>query len=541
MRASIGLGLIAIAGLVACAADSNSDSAANSIQQDTPAPGSTGSSTDPTEPAAPPSQPSEPQNVEPPPAPIARGIAVTDVALFQGVKVPVVKDGEQVPATKRKAPVVAKRPGLLRVYVTPESSWSTRALTAELRLVASDGAKFPVLRETKTISASSTDEDINSTFNFEIPGDNLPAGVTFQVALSTPDGDAPDKVGKADARYPRDGSYEDIGAKLSGKLRVVAVPVKYDADGSGRTPPLGDAQLDAYRSQLMRVYPSSEIEITAHAPFPFSQQISTNGGGFQNILQAITQLRQDDKVDDDVYYYGLLAPKASFSAYCGGSCVTGLSSIVDDPDTAGMRASVGIGFGDTVSAQTMAHEVGHAHGRYHAPCGGAAGSDPKFPYQGGGIGTWGYDMFAKTLIPPTKGKDMMGYCPNTWWISDYSYTALYERISAISLEKSVASFYSTTPQAEKKAASFRVATVDGNGGLTWNGDLKFNDENQIKGGATRQATFLAESGAQMFSKAKFFPFDHLPGGFLFIPKDTTIDATHWKTVSVEGFANALAR
>ena len=64
----------------------------------------------------------------------------------------------------------------------------------------------------------------------------------------------------------------------------------------------------------------------------------------------------------------------------------------------------------------------------------------------------------------------------------------------------------------------------------------------LKGGAIRQATFLAESGAQMVTRAaKFIAFDHLPGGFVFVPKETAIDATSWKTVRVEGFANALAR
>ena len=38
------------------------------------------------------------------------------------------------------------------------------------------------------------------------------------------------------------------------------------------------------------------------------------------------------------------------------------------------------------SVNTAAHEVGHAHGREHAPCGGAQSTDPSFPYSNGGIG-----------------------------------------------------------------------------------------------------------------------------------------------------------
>jgi hypothetical protein len=226
--------------------------------------------------------------------------------------------------------------------------------------------------------------------------------------------------------------------------------------------------------------------------------------------------------------------------YCGGGCVTGLSGVVDNPDTAAMRASVGIGFDAQVSANTLAHELGHAHGRSHAPCGGPAGPDPKFPYPGGSIGVWGYDIFAKTFLSPSKGKDMMGYCPNEW-VSDYTYNALFDRIAAISVEKSVA--MPRQPEAApKRAARFRVATVGESGDLAWNGDLDLNDENDLRGAATRQATFLSESGSSLVARqAKFVPFDHLPGGFVFVPQEHEIDVTNWKAVSVEGFAHALTR
>ena len=251
----------------------------------------------------------------------------------------------------------------------------------------------------------------------------------------------------------------DLGAELSGKLRLVIVPIKYDTDGSGRTPTVSTAQLDLYKKTMMRVYPASEVEVTTHAPYPWTTQIAGNGTGFSSVLRAMTQLRQRDQADHDVYYYGLLAPTSSMNTFCQGSCVTGLSTVVEDADTAVMRASVGIGFPGQDSANTMAHEVGHAHGREHAPCGGAASTDPSFPYSGGGIGVWGYDIFAKTFLAPTKGKDMMGYCPNEW-VSDYTYNALFERITTISTEKKVQSAMpgavaSTAPV----AARYRVATV----------------------------------------------------------------------------------
>ena len=72
-----------------------------------------------------------------------------------------------------------------------------------------------------------------------------------------------------------------------------------------------------------------------------------------------------------------------------------------------------------------AHELGHNFGRSHAPCGGVSSSDPNYPYAGGVIGQWGYDMTAGTLKPPTS-TDLMGYCGSNW-ISDYTYVGVMTR------------------------------------------------------------------------------------------------------------------
>jgi hypothetical protein len=543
MRKAIGLGLLGIVGLVACG--SSDDGAAASIDDDPGRNGQVGSSTDPTDPApvAPPSTsaptPSAPPPAEVPPAPVVRGLSITDLAVFQGVKVPVMKAGALVKATERNAPVVANRPGMLRVYVSPEAGWTPRAVTAELRL-ASGTTKFPILRDTKVISAASKEEEPKSTFDLEFPADSVPADATFQVSLTVPDGEDPEAVGATKARFPEDGTTTDLGAALSGKLRMVVVPVRYDADGSGRTPTVTGAQKLLYQQTLLKMYPTSEIEVTAHEPMPFASKISSNGGGYPAVLRAITDLRQKDDVDKDVYYYGLLEPAATWESYCGRGCVTGLSSIVDDADSAAMRASVGVGFDGQIAANTMAHEVGHAHGRLHAPCGGPASPDPRFPYQGGGIGVWGYDILAKTLISPSKGTDVMGYCPNVW-VSDYTYDALFNRIVAVSGQKGADS---SSPQSSgpKKSGQFRVATVDGNDELSWDGDITINDARDLRGGKSRQARFMTAAGAQALTReAKFFAFDHLPGGFLFVPKDEAVDATRWKTVEIDGFARALER
>jgi len=68
----------------------------------------------------------------------------------------------------------------------------------------------------------------------------------------------------------------------------------------------------------------------------------------------------------------------------------------------------------------IAHELGHNWGRSHAPC-GTPDPDPNYPYAGGSIGGWGFDPRTGERLDPSETKDLMGYCFQNVWISDYTY------------------------------------------------------------------------------------------------------------------------
>ncbi len=500
-----------------------------------------------------PSTEGDPTSKDTPAPPLVAGLAITDVAVFQAVKVPVVTKGKPVGKAKRNAPVVVGRPALVRVYVTLADAYKPTAVTAELRLV--DGTtRLPAVKDTKTITADSTDEVGASTFNFEVPAESLPASVTYQVVLTAKGGTVP--TGASDARFPKEGGVQSLDVETSGKLKIVVVPVAYQADGSGRTPDVSATQLDLYKQTFMARYPATDVEVTARAAWSYPSAIAANGSGFSAVLNAITNLRKTDGVPSDVYYYGAFAPRSSFSAYCQGGCVTGLSTVVDSPQTSFLRASVGVGFPGMDSAKTAAHEVGHAHGRNHAPCGGAQGTDPNFPYSGGTIGVWGYNILDKTFLSPAKGRDMMGYCPNEW-VSDYTFAALFDRISAVNGGTASAGSGSLSsgggnPQAASSLGgatqTYRMAMVEGDGAATvaWGGDIELDEE--PTGGDARVATFVSASGVTIGTHtAHFYAYDHLPGGVLVVPaapKATSTSAqlqNAWSQVRIGGVAHALAR
>jgi hypothetical protein len=438
-------------------------------------------------------------------SPLVDGLSITEIAVLQGVKVDVMKTGAKT--TTRAAPVVSKRSGLVRVFVAPKAGYTPHAVTAELRL-ASGSTNFPVIKDTKTLSAASTDATLGSTFNFDVPGDSLPTGVTYSVALTDPAKTSGATDG-TDARYPQKGS-EALDTKSSGdQLKVVVVPVKYNADGSGRLPPTDAAQLEMYRNAMYQFYPAAKVEVTVHAPYAWPSAIAASGSGFSQILQAMVKLRAQDNVGDDVYYFGAFTPAATFSKYCAGGCVAGLSGVGTSSQDAEVRASVGIGFAGEDATITMAHELGHAHGRQHSPCGGAAGPDPSYPYAGGGIGVWGYNIVTKALINPSSGKDLMGYC-SPEWISDYTYNALFKRMATVNQAAFMINNAFATPRA------YRFVNVEGDGALSWGEPITLD---RRPNGELHQVEFEAADGASVGSEtAHYYAYDHLPGGFFLVPE-----------------------
>lgn len=513
-----GIALIALCALAACSTETI-------IRHEDPGTG-TGAGGDGTSTTIDPNDPNagvDATDPEAPQAPLATGLTVKDIAVYQGVKVLVVKDGKWV--SSRNAPVVAERPALVRVFVTPDESWTGKSVTAELRL-ESGGTKHPLIKDTKTITEASTDIDLDSTFDFEVSPDLLTKDVTFSVALTMAGGEK--ASGANPARFPADGTQKNLSAEVGGAVKILLVPIKYDYDGSGRTPDVTQKQVDLYKQTFMALYPTSDVQITVRAPYSWTSPIAGNGTGFSNVLRGVTELRQKEKPASDVYYYGLLAPTSSFNSFCSGGCVTGLSTVVSNPSTSYLRASVGVGYAGQSSANTMAHEVGHAHGREHAPCGGADGVDPDYPYSGAQLGVWGYNILTKAFISPTKGRDMMGYCPNEW-VSDYTYSGLFDRISAISIPTTTKAG-TTGGGSSSQANVVRIATVAADGAVSLDGaqDMTVSAEDMKDG--------TEVEGVQ---GARYHAFDHMPGGFLVLPKSAI--TTSIKKLNVNGIRATLSR
>jgi hypothetical protein len=350
-------------------------------------------------------------------SPTTCGLTIGDVAIYQSVKVPLVSDGVEV--KHRITDVVEHRQALVRVFVKAAPGWTAGDVSAALVITA--GGQQQMLVDHRTISASSTDADLESTLDFDLPAEQVTAGASYAITLAAPSA-------CATVRYPAKGNAS-LRARAVGTLKVKLVPLRFAADGSDRLPDTSAEQLARYHDRLQAMYPVANVEVTVREPVRTSIHVTGEPGGWNDLLDAMRDLRAQDHPADDVFYFGLIEPADTIAAYCPDACYLGLSFRPDSP-TPRYQTGVGLGYSGDASASTLAHELGHMAGRKHAPCKVNTFIDPQYPQGDGKTGSWGWDERTRTLYPPDTTRDLMGYCSPAW-ISDYTYGALIDRLAKI--------------------------------------------------------------------------------------------------------------
>jgi hypothetical protein len=444
-----------------------------------------------------------PKPAEPDLVPVPE-LAIKELAIFQGVKVPLEKDGVRDDA--KKVHVVAGRQGILRVYVAPTPSWSSREVVAELTL---EGKTKTVLKATKTVTGPSDDATLDSTINITLPSGAIEMGAKYSVRLLTKPG-ATGTVTRA--AFPEGGALEAMDVYDTGEsFKLTLVPVK----SNGHVPDISDAQIDRYRKQLQAMYPVKKIELKVRAVYEYTGGLYAGGSGIYGLLDAVTALRKKDGAPSDVYYYGVFTPTSTYSTYCSGGCTTGLCHLPGASDSF-LRACVGVGYTGNSSAGTMAHELGHAHGIPHSPCGGVAGADSKYPYSGGKLGSWGWDERTGTLLSPTKNYDFMSYC-GPEWISDYAYDRIIHRMSYV---RETPMMFGGVTQ------TYRFVHVTPAGDVEWGDEITLDDP---MFGEPHDVTYLTASGPTTVT-GFYYPYGD-GGGSLLVP----MSPARFESVDIAGF------
>ncbi len=346
-------------------------------------------------------------------------VELAQVAAYQSVKVPLSRRDDELP---RDLDLVAGKAALLRVFLAPTGAVPVPDVRVAMSLRWPGGERTAESAAT-TVTAASSDDRPGSTFDFPLAADELVSGASLSVEIRA-DGCA----GLPRTRFPR-ANMVDLRAQPIGPLRVRVVPLRYDADGSGRLPDVSPEQLATLRQAALAMFPVPAVEIELRDPAPSAVAVSARQG-WRELLSALRSLRARDRAPADVYYLGLVAPADSYPNYCGGGCTTGLS-FVTGPTEVEKRASVSLGYSGRFFVEAMLHELGHAHGRAHAPCGETDQVDTSYPHPTALIGVWGYDVGSPDpLRSPERTRDIMSYCQPRW-ISDYTYRSLTVRSAQV--------------------------------------------------------------------------------------------------------------
>ncbi len=384
--------------------------------------------------------------------PFACAVSLTGLDSYQAVRVPLVTDGATM--ADRNAPVISGRRTLFRAQV----AFSGTAGNAQARLIVESAGARQIFFDTKQIAVISDVGTLESTFNFDVPGAAIGDDARVSVDLRLGPG-CPAAVGR---RLPETGSVA-LGARTVGALKVMLIPVQYDADSSGRLPDVSDEQLALYRDTLMAIYPVSSVDIRVRETVVTTLKLGQDDS-WSKLLDQLREVRDGDAAAGDIYYYGLVSPGATFAKYCRGACTAGLSYLASDRRSALLQTGVGVGFTGQTAADTLAHELGHQHGRKHAPCQVQGASlDDAYPYERASIGSWGFDQRNGRLQNPMATRDLMSYCGPAW-ISDYNFSAL-----AVRRESVVVTSARQIPADADRLPSrrHRVLLLDGQGGAIW--------------------------------------------------------------------------
>lgn len=377
---------------------------------------------------------------------LARGISLHEIALYQAGKVQLMSEGGAVEPAQRAADVVAGKPGLLRAFVTLEPDWVDRVLSARLVVLNDD---VEALFHKRTVAVSSTESSLATTFNFDLPGALIQPTTRYSIELVECQSGS---GGAFSPRFPAGGT-EPLQARGVGALKVELVPIVTN----GNTPHTDAAHVDPLTDYLKSIYPIAELQVSIGPAMAAKRPLGPDFG-WEQIVQQLSQQHEADDAPNDVYYYGLLEPEDTFEQFCiDNQCTLGIGYVTSaNVNERHHRVSMGLSYADLYSAETMAHELGHNHGREHAPCGGPADPDPAYPYPGARLGWWGF-IYPNQLLSPTSGVDIMSYCESPW-ISDYTYQGIMDRVVAVD---SNASMLDRAPRGR-----FRVAVV-ARGGVTW--------------------------------------------------------------------------
>ena len=300
-------------------------------------------------------------------------------------------------------PLVAGRDAYLRVFVVANEGNTARP-RVRVQLSRSGAATETLNIEAPGASTPTQVQEgvLSSSWNLRISGSLIQTGLS--IVAEVDQNTAIAETNEGDNRFPASGT-KPLTVRTVPVARIRFISVQQGSSAPGVIP-ADEAQL---LGLTRRIYPLNGID-TDVAPevFTASSPLKSNGEGWFQLLSDLEGKRVDEGTDRT--YFGVV--KLDYGRADGD---VGL--------TLGEGVPTSVGWDDASDAsRVVAHELGHTWGRRHSPCNVPqnANIDGLYPYPSGNIGVFGFDV-AATSLKPRSSPDIMGYCFQNPWISDYTY------------------------------------------------------------------------------------------------------------------------
>lgn len=301
--------------------------------------------------------------------------------------------------------LVANRDAVARVFLRG-SRTGIGATTVRVRVY--QGNTLLQTLQATTNPTLTVDESCCSA-NITIPASLIRSGISVLA-----DADPTNTVAESnetDNNFPLNGTPMALNVSTVPDFNITLVPIRQNRSGQ-----LGVANATVLNT-LKSVWPLATVNLRTRTT-PLAIDYALVSSSFDEWSFLVRDLELARRADPQAqYYYGLV--RVSYT-----SGVLGLAGGI--PALSAVGVDEGSSFGATEAKYTLAHEMGHTIGLRHAPCGGAAGPDPAFPFADGRSGAFGMDIASGNVVKLPSGTDMMGYCDNQW-VSVYNYRNVFDQ------------------------------------------------------------------------------------------------------------------
>ena len=310
-------------------------------------------------------------------------------------------------------PLVAGRDGYLRVFVVANEGNTARPAVRVRFFKGSSVTRTFTISPSEASTPTTVDEgELALSWNVPVPGAVIEPGLSILAEVDP--GNVVLESNDNDNAYPLSGTPQALQVRTVPVFTIRFIPVRQR--GNGLQGNVTEANKDQFLDLTRRIYPLSGSTADVHAVYTTTTTATLSGdlGSWSTILSEINSLRIVE--GSSSYYYGVVNPGPNTLwagvGYLGAPAALGYDNQFD-------------------RSRVAAHELGHNWNRYHAPCGSPGDPDPGYPYPGGQIGVYGFDVPFPSLQRPYQ-PDIMGYCGGAW-ISDYTYKAVmdYRALSGV--------------------------------------------------------------------------------------------------------------